>query len=134
LINFILVVQNTNLEMVTFSKVMARETLYVFIHATNSIQALQIVQVFKLDCLLIEENFSVTSGLELARSLQAQPRMKQVPTVVFGPYHILISQEQKTFSANKFPQTMPQMEILLALIDQVLLFPEQLLVHSFTTN
>lgn len=134
LINFILVVQNNNLEMITFSKVTVRETLYIFIHAANYIQALQIVQVFKPDCLLVEENFSVTSGLELAHSLQAQSRMKEVPVVVFGPYHTLASQEQKISSANKLPPTIPQMEILLALIDQILLFPGQLLVHSFSIS
>ncbi len=134
MINFILVVQNNNLEMITFSKVTVRETPYIFIHATNYLQALQIVQTFKPDCLLIEENFSVTGGMKLAHSLQTQPRMKRVPAVVFGPYHTLISQEQKTSSANIFSPTIPHMEILLTLIDQVLLFPGHLLVHSFTTN
>jgi hypothetical protein len=130
MIIFILVIQNNDLEGLTFSEVTVYKTLYVFIHARDYSQALQVVQIFKPDYFLIEKNLSMTSDQELATALHTQPKMGQVPTIVFDTCCTLVAQEKKAFS----PDTIPHLEILLAIIDRMPLSPGQSLLNSFSMN
>lgn len=134
MIIFILVVQNNDLESLMFSEVAVYKTRYIFIHARDFPQALQIVQIFKPDCFLIEERLPKKSGHKFATSLHAQPRMEQVPTITFNTRCTLIAQEKNTSSPGETPPTVPNIEILLALIDKMLLLPEQLLLNHFSMN
>jgi CheY-like chemotaxis protein len=132
MIIFILVVQNNDLESLTFSEVAVYKTRYVFIHARDCSQALQIVQIFKPDCFLLEENLPNMSGQEFAISLHAQPKMVQVPTIIFNTHSTLVTREQKT--PYEVTPTIPNREILLVLIDKMLLLPERPLLNPLSMN
>ena len=134
MILFILVVQNNNLGSLTFSEVAVYNTRYVFIHARDYSQALQIVQIFKPDCFLIEENFPTISSLEFMYSLHAQPGMEQIPTIVLDARYIRAIQEQKTSSPDKTIPISPYVKILLTIIDKKLLFSGWVAQNSFSMD
>lgn len=133
MIIFILVVQNNDLESLMFSEVALYKTRYVFIHARDYPQALQIVQIFKPDCFLIEEKLPKACGHKFVASLHAQPRMEQVPTIIFNTRCTLVAQK-KTSSLDEEIPTIPDIEILMELIDKMLLFPVPLLQNAFSMN
>jgi CheY-like chemotaxis protein len=134
LISFILVVQNNNLENLTFSEVVVYGTRYVFIHARDCSQALQVVQIFKPDYFLIENNLPMTSSQEIATALRTQPKMGQVPTIIFDACRTLVAQDKKTSSLDKAIPTISHVEILLTIIDKMVLFPGQRALNSFSMN
>jgi DNA-binding response OmpR family regulator len=133
MIIFILMVQNNDLESLMFSEVAIYKTRYIFIHARDFPQALQIVQIFKPDCFLIEESLPKDCGHKFATSLHAQPRMEQVPTIMFDTRCTLAAQK-KTSSLDEEIPAIPNIEILLVLIDKMLLLPERLLLNPFSMN
>jgi CheY-like chemotaxis protein len=134
MIIFVLVIQNNDLEKLTFSEVAVYGTRYVFIHARDYSQALQVIQIFKPDYFLIEKNLPMTSGQELATALCTQPKMEQVPTIIFDACRTLVAQEKKTSSSDKAMPTIPHIEILLTIIDKMVLLPGQRSLNSFSMN
>ena len=133
MIVFALVIQNNDLEKLTFSEVAIYGTRYVFIHARDYSQALQVVQIFKPDYFLIEKNLPMTSGQELATALRTQPKMGQVPTILFDACRTLVAPDKKTSSLEAMP-TIPQVETLLTVIDKMLLLPGQRSLNFFSMN
>lgn len=134
MIIFVLVVQNNTLENLTFSEVAVYKTLYVFIHVRDCSQALQVVQLFKPDYFLIEKNLPTTSGQEFATALNAKAKMEQVPTILFDVCCTLLAQEKTMSSLDETLPTPPHLEILLAIIHKMLLFPGQISLNSFSMN
>jgi CheY-like chemotaxis protein len=134
LIIFILFVQNSDLKKLTFSEIVVHKTLYVFIHVRDCPQALQVIQVFKPDCFIIEENLPTTSGLEFAASLHAQPRMRHMPTIILDADCPLVAQEKKTSSPDETIPTIAHLEILVTIVDKMLLLPEWISLNAFSMN
>ena len=129
---YILVIQNTMPEELTFVEMTLHKKLYVLILVRDCLQALQIIQTFKPDCFLLEENLSITSGRQFAVDLHTQQGLEDVPLVIFESCQTAIEHEGSIQSTGKPILTIPQLECLLDIISTMLFYSGKLSLYSFS--
>jgi len=119
---YILVIQKTMPEELTFVEVILHEKLYVLILVRDCLQTFQIIQTFKPDCFLLEENLPTTGGRQLCADLQAQQGLEDVPILIFESCHTAVEHESSIQSPGKAILRIPQLELLLETISKMLFF------------